>query len=94
MPSLMHDCDEPTCVLATADPSSQLMPGTHRENMLDRIKKMRHSNGTGLRYWGVGRAAQSDRSRRLREELLGHGWDSERIIAIRFDHDPDTPTLF
>ena len=44
--------------------------------MLDRIKKRRHSNGTGLRYWGVGRAAQADRSRRLRDELPANGTKS------------------
>lgn len=94
MPSLMHDCDEPICVHASADPGSHLVPGSHRENMLDRAKKRRHSNGTGLRYWGMGRAAQADRSRRLRDELLANGWNQERIAAIRFNHDPDTPTLF
>ncbi|GAA3326668.1 hypothetical protein [Paeniglutamicibacter sulfureus] len=93
-PSLMHDCDEPLCIHASADPGSHLVPGSHRENMLGRIKKRRHSNGTGLRYWGVGRVAQSDRSRRLRDELLANGWNQERIAAIRFNHDPDTPTLF
>lgn len=94
MPSLMHDCDEPTCVHASADSASHLVPGSHRENMLDRIKKMRHSNGSGLRYWGIGRDAQADRSRRLRDELLANGWNDERIAAIRFAHDPDAPTLF
>ncbi|MGO2533419.1 hypothetical protein [Arthrobacter rhombi] len=94
MPSLMHDCDEPICVHANADNASHLVTGTHRENMLDRVKKRRHSNGSGLRYWGVGRAAQADRSRRLRDEILANGWDDERIAAIRFNHDPDAPTLF
>lgn len=78
MPQLMHQCDEPICVHAAADASSHLVPGTHRENMLDRLKKMRHSNGSGLRYWGVGRAAQADRSRRLRDEILANGWDDLR----------------
>lgn len=94
MPPLMHACDEPICVHVAADSSSHLMPGTHRENMLDRIKKRRDSNGSGLRYWGMGRAAQADRSRRLRDELMAHGWNDERIAAIRFSHDPDAPTLF
>lgn len=94
MPSLMHDCDEPICVHATNDSGSHLMIGNHRENMLDRSRKLRHSNGSGLRYWGMGRAAQADRSRRLRGELLVNGWNQERIAAIRFNHDPDTPTLF
>lgn len=94
MPSLMHDCDEPICVHASAGNDSHLMPGNHRENMLDRIKKMRHSNGSGLRYWGIGRVAQADRSRRLRDELLAYGWNDERVAAIRFNHDPDAPTLF
>lgn len=66
MPSLMRDCDEPTRVHATEDSASHLMIGNHRENMLDRSEKMRHSNGTGLHYRGVGRATQADRSRRLR----------------------------
>lgn len=94
MPQLMHQCDEPICVHAADDASSHLMPGNHRENMLDRTKKMRHSNGSGLRYWGVGRAAQADRSRRLRDEILANGWNDERIAAIRFNHDPNAPTLF
>lgn len=59
MPQLMHECDEPLCVHAAVDASPHLMPGTHRENMLDRLKKIRHSNGSGLRYWGVGRSAQA-----------------------------------
>ena len=91
---LMHECDEPICVHAAADDSSHLSPGTHRENMLDRIKKRRDSNGSGLRYWGMGRAAQAARSRRLRDELMAHGWNDERIAAIRFGHEPDAPTLF
>lgn len=94
MPQLMHRCDEPICVHASADNSSHLSPGTRRENMLDRLSKGRDSNGSGLRYWGVGRAAQADRLRRLREEILTNGWDAQRIAAIRFNHDPDDPTLF
>lgn len=94
MPSLMHECDEPLCVHASEDSGSHLLVGSHRENMLDRLKKMRHSNGTGLRYWGTGRSAQVSRSRRLREELLANGWNDERIAAIRFGHDPNAPTLF
>jgi hypothetical protein len=62
--------------------------------MVNRTKKRRLSNGTGLRYWGVGRAAQADRPRRLPEELLANGWSQERIVGICFNHDPDIPTLF
>lgn len=94
LPSLMHECDEPICVHAAAGRDSHLLPGTHRENMLDRLWKSRDSNGSGLRYWGVGRAAQAARSRRLRDELLTNGWSDDRIAAIRFHHDPDAPTLF
>lgn len=94
LPSLMHECDEPICVRAAVDHSSHLLPGTHRENMIDRLRKSRDGNGSGLRYWGVGRAAQADRSRRLRTEILANGWNADRLAAIRFNHEPDAPTLF
>lgn len=89
LPELMHECDIPLCV----NPE-HLALGDRHANMIDRERKRRASNGTGLRFRGLGRAAMTARSRALRQELLDHGWNAERLHAINADAGLDAPTLF
>ena len=89
LPELMHECDVPLCV----NPR-HLGMGTRQSNMVDRQRKLRFANGSGLRFRGLPRTAMAARSRALREDLLIHGWDAERIHAINAGSSVDDPTLF
>lgn len=89
LPELMHECDIPLCV----NPE-HLVLGDRHANMIDRERKRRASNGSGLRFRCLGRAAMAARSRALRTDLLNHGWNAERLHAINADAGVDAPTLF
>lgn len=89
LPELMHECDTPLCVKPR-----HLGIGNRHANMVDRQRKRRASNGSGLRFRGLPRAAMAARSRALRDELLEHGWDAQRIHAINAGAGVDAPTLF
>lgn len=89
LPELMHECDVPLCV----NPR-HLGMGNRQSNMVDRQRKLRSANGSGLRFRGLTRAAMAARSRALREDLLAHGWDAQRIHAINAGSRVDDPTLF
>ncbi|MFJ6419037.1 hypothetical protein [Paeniglutamicibacter sp. NPDC091659] len=89
LPELMHECDVPLCV----NPR-HLGVGDRRSNMVDRERKLRSANGSGLRFRGLPRAAMAARSRALRDDLLAHGWNDRRIHAINAGQGVDTPTLF
>ena len=65
LPELMHECDVPLCV----NPR-HLGMGDRRSNMVDRERKLRSANGSGLRFRGLPRAAMAARSRALRDDLL------------------------
>lgn len=94
---LMHDCDIPLCVHATATEStSHVLPGDHRANMIDRSRKGRHANGASTWRWrGISRQRRAELSRDLRETVLRHGWDRDRIHAVLTGAGLDgTPTLF
>lgn len=42
----LHGCEVPLCVHVDPDPlRAHVMPGTHRQNLLDRSSKGRHVNG-------------------------------------------------
>lgn len=89
LPDLMHECDVPLCV----NPR-HLGMGDRQSNMVDRQRKLRSANGSGLRFRGLPRAAMAARSRALREDLLAHGWDAQRIHAINAGSRAEDPTLF
>ncbi|EMQ96828.1 hypothetical protein [Paeniglutamicibacter gangotriensis] len=89
LPELMHECDVPLCV----NPR-HLGMGDRQSNMVDRQRKLRSANGSGLRFRGLPRAAMAARSRALREDLLAHGWDVQRIHAINAGSRVEDPTLF
>lgn len=89
LPELMHECDIPLCVNPT-----HLAVGDRHSNMIDRQRKRRASNGSGLRFRGLPRAAMAARSRTLRDDLLAHGWDAQRIHAINNGAGLEAPTLF
>ena len=89
LPELMHECDVPLCV----NPR-HLGMGDRQSNMVDRQRKLRSANGSGLRFRGLPRAAMAARSRALREDLLAHGWDAQRIHAINAGSRVEDPTLF
>lgn len=92
---LMHECDVPICVRATADLGTHVVEGSTRENMLDRRHKGRHANGTGFHWRGLAREHFAARSRMLRDEVRNYGWTRpERIAALIAGTDPDAPTLF
>ena len=89
LPELMHECDVPLCV----NPR-HLGMGDRQSNMVDRQRRLRSANGSGLRFRGLPRAAMAARSRALREDLLAHGWDAQRIHAINAGSRVEDPTLF
>ncbi|MFE6767295.1 hypothetical protein [Streptomyces sp. NPDC057689] len=93
---LLHACDVPLCVHADADPErSHVSPGTHRENMLDRVQKGHHRNRwTAERYRGLPREERVRRSRELRDAVRAHGWDSDLIRRALNGIGPDQPTLW
>ncbi|MDQ0212201.1 hypothetical protein [Arthrobacter bambusae] len=92
---LMHTCDVPICVHATADTLTHLVEGTSRSNMLDRLAKGRDANGSSFRWRGLARAQFAARSVALRDEVRAHGWDRpQRVTALLAGVDPDAPTLF
>lgn len=86
---LRHRCNIPICVRA-----EHLMPGSQRENMLDRAFDGRHANGASWRWRGIGRKTFADRSRALRDAALWHGWDPAILRPLMSGIDPDAPTLF
>lgn len=92
---LMHTCDVPICVRATADELTHLMEGTNRSNMLDRLAKRRDANGSAFRWRGMARKQFTARSVALRDEVRLYGWGrAERVTALLAGTDPDAPTLF
>lgn len=92
---LMHTCDVPICVRATADALTHLVEGTNRSNMLDRLAKGRDANGSSFRWRGLARAQFAARSVALRDEVRAHGWTRpQRVAALLAGVDPDAPTLF
>ena len=93
--ALMHDCDVPICVRATAGADTHLRVGDARLNMLDRLAKNRDTNGSNFRWRGLARRHFAQQSRALRDEVRTHGWSrEERVRAILAGADPDAPTLF
>ena len=92
---LMHECDVPICVRATTGQDTHLVEGSTRENMLDRRRKGRDTNGTGFAWRGLAREHFAARSRALRDEIRDHGWTRpEQISALLAGVDPDAPMLF
>ena len=93
--TLMHVCDIPICVHATADSLTHLVEGTVRDNMLDRRHKGRDANGTQFKWRGLPRQQFAQRSRALRDELLIHQTERPDVLsALLAGNDPDAPTLF
>ncbi|MHA7174861.1 hypothetical protein ACX80B_17535 [Arthrobacter monumenti] len=91
---LMHNCDVPICVHATASLDSHLVSATQAQNMWDRSLKGRHANGASFHWRGVGRQQVAAQSRELRAALREHGWVEEIIRPMLNGYDPDEPTLF
>lgn len=93
---LLHACDVPLCVHVDVDQTrSHLATGSHRGNMLERVQRGRHRNGsTAIRTAGLARAERVRLSRELREAFRDHGWDPAAIAAHKTGIEPDTPTLW
>jgi hypothetical protein len=93
---LLHSCDVPICVHAVTDPAeSHLTEGTHQMNMLDRVQKNRHANKwSAWRFNGLAREERAQRSRDLRDVILTHGWDPERMSAALAGVEESHPRLF
>lgn len=92
---LMHHCDVPLCVRATAAADTHVVEGTRRENMLDRRRKGRDANGSGFQWRGQARAHFAARSRALRDEVRDFGWTRPtHIMALLSGNDAQAPTLF
>ncbi|WP_018134008.1 hypothetical protein [Acaricomes phytoseiuli] len=93
--TLMHVCDMPLCVRATADTDTHLLEGDARLNMLDRRKKGRDRNGSGSTWRGQARTHFAARSRALRNEIRDHGLTRPTVLeALRTGDDPSSPVLF
>lgn len=93
--TLMHLCDVPLCVRATADSLTHLVEGSTRANMLDRQMKGRTRNGSQFAWRGLPRERFAAISRALRAELLAHGTTRQDVLAARIaGNDPAAPTLF
>ena len=80
--ALRHQCNIAICV--RPDPV-HLIPGTQRENMLDRAWDGRHANGVSWCWQGTGREVFAAQSRALRDAILA---------PLMSGIDPETPTLF
>ncbi|WP_243692497.1 hypothetical protein [Curtobacterium sp. PhB146] len=93
---LLHACDVPLCVHVDVDAEwSHLATGTHRGNMLERVQRGRHRNGsTAIRTAGIARAERVRLSRALRAAFREHGWDPAAIAAHKTGIESDTPTLW
>lgn len=91
--TLLHDCDIPICVHATAGADSHLFEGDLGMNMRDREQKHRTGRGrVGMR--GISRVQLAERSRALRAVILEHGWDRDAIAAVVAGVRPETERLF
>lgn len=93
---LMHRCDVPICVRATADEKSHLCLGDVAANMADRARKGRHANGATSVYWrGITRHRRAQLSRDLRDVILDVGWDRDRLgAAVAGQLSDDAARLF
>ncbi|AMM22894.1 hypothetical protein AX769_22440 (plasmid) [Frondihabitans sp. PAMC 28766] len=92
---LLHSCDIPICVHADADVAvSHVGPGTHRENMLDRVQRGRYRNRQGLRLGDLPRQIRVQRSLDLRTVIIEHGWRPELISAALLGVELTHPRLF
>lgn len=95
LPTLMHVCDMPLCVRATAEDDSHLVAGDARLNMLDRLRKGRDRNGSGFKWRGLARAHFAAQSRALRDEIRDHGLSRQDVLAALIaGQDPAWPKLF
>jgi len=62
---------------------------------LDRTQKNRHSNRwSAWRFNGLAKAERAQRSRDLRDVILTHGWDVERMSAALAGVEENHPRLF
>ena len=79
-----------------SDPAeSHLSEGTHKTNMLDRAQKNRHANRwSAWRFNGLARQERAQRSRDLRDVILTHGWDPERMSGALAGVEETHPRLF
>ncbi len=90
--TLMHDCDVPICV--RPEPG-HLTAGTQRDNMLDRQRKGRDTNGSQFKWRGLPRQQFANSSRVLRDELKTYGFTRPTVLeALLSGNDPEAPTLF
>lgn len=87
--TLRHRCNIPICVRP-----EHLIPGSQRDNMLDRVFDGRHGNGATWRGRGIPRADFAAPSRALRDAALEHGWAPDILHPLMAGTDPDAPTLF
>ena len=86
---LRHQCNVPICVRP-----DHLLPGTRRQNMLDRAWDGRHANGASWRWRGIPRELFAERSRALRDAALEHGWNPDILRPLLSGTHPDAPILF
>ncbi|ASD24225.1 hypothetical protein B7495_18245 (plasmid) [Cryobacterium sp. LW097] len=93
---LPHSCDVPICVHTVRDAAeSYLSEDTNKTNMLDRAQKNRHANRwPAWQFNGLAREEGAQRSRDLRDVILTHGWDPERMSAALAGVEETHPRLF
>lgn len=88
---VLHRCDNPLCVKATADESTHLRLGDHSVNMVERSERGR-SNFQALRSGSKKERAQAARS--LRDAVLSGGYDHDLVQQFIRELDEGQGTLF
>lgn len=88
---VLHRCDNPLCVKATADDSTHLRLGNHSVNMVERSERGR-SNFQALRTGSKKERAEAARS--LRDATLTGGYDHELVQRFIRELDEGQETLF
>ncbi len=93
---LLHRCDVPLCVHVDVDPEvSHLRVGGASQNQRDAARAGRQRNRyTSEMFASLPRAERATRSRRLRDAVRDHGWNTDLIARALSGAGSDHPTLW